>query len=452
LDPRAKADLDGLASQLFNALRREDRTWQERVILAGDPTELVKPIDPAARWLRTVLVDDWPAYPLHVRGTDAWVIPGRAIADGYPPRAIWFPRYAYLRTRDAKERPHVDATVERLRTRRVPTTAGGRLGALVVGHDNFAHVFLGTWNALWRGRKQHGYRGVEAVHDSLAASMGRYTEPELFPELAGRIRRLDWRTRLLQTYPGTLLPIGVGRESVFNFHLDTDLRRAVRAVAARKHSRGADAVAGRLRDADVVLWISVRAAGARDALNFRDWMRATVAAVAQQLPGACLVFDGLSVQPGFDRKSVIRGERTDAQVRRERQLVDSIMDGSSLPYVSLSGMPLYDAFHLSTFASFFLCHAGTLDHKIKWLNPNLPGIVHANLERHATYAWDPTADLVRARYLPARFIRDAKPTGPGAETVRYAQYPYTIEPVEEAAAWVVEEMAATLAAVPLSAR
>ena len=452
LDATVQADLDGLASQLFNALRREALTWQERAIAAGDPEALLKPIDPGARWFRTVLVDDWPAYPVRVRDFDAWVIPGRAISDGYPPRAVYYPRFDYLRSRDAREQAHVDATVDALRRRSLPKPPANRLAALVVGHDNFAHVFLGTWNAMWRGRRHHGFRAIEIFHEYLAQSMGSCTEPELFPELEARTKPMSWRTRWRAEYDGTLLPIGVGRESVFDFHLDPDLRRAVRAVAARRRTPEADAIAGRLQGAGAVLWISVRGAGPRDAVNFLEWMEATVGAIAGRDPRTVIVFDGLSVQPGFTRRSVVRGEPTDAQIRRERTLVTSIMAGSPLAYEMLSGMPLYDVFYLSTFASFFLCHAGTLDHKIKWINPNLPGVVHGNLERHATYAWDPTNDIVRAQYLPARFIRDEKARARPDQAMRYAQYPYSVQPVDEAAEWVAEEFVRTLESVRVAAR
>jgi hypothetical protein len=47
------------------------------------------------------------------------------------------------------------------------------------------------------------------------------------------------------------------------------------------------------------------------------------------------------------------------------------------PLVSVSGRDLAEAITLAGKADYYVCHTGTLQHKIAWLH-NTPGTVHAN--------------------------------------------------------------------------
>lgn len=431
-----------LARALFTGFRRDEVGWQDRVLAAGDPCVLVRWLDRRARWSASALVDDWPAYPVRVAGVEAWLIVSRDLSRGFPLRAAFFPGSGDVMRSGDGDHKHVTATVDALRARSFPTQDAPGIGGLVVGNPNFAHVFLGTWNALQRGRKVHGFRAVDRFHDLLAHTMGSYTEPELFPELADRVAPLDAFVTADGTYDGTLVPIGMGRGNVLDLRLDTDLRRAVARVAERVRSPEATMLAAPMAAARFVLWISVRAAGKRTAVNFVDWIRATLAAVVGAGLEPFVAFDGLSIQPGYGLESVVRGAVSGEQVGREREVVERIMDGSPLEYAHLGGLPLYDAFYLSRFTSYFVCHQGSLEHKIKWLNPELPGMVHANLQRTRGRAWEPTFDTERTQFLPARFIVDEMPPSYADKPVSHANYPYLVEPVTEAAAFVAARILA----------
>jgi hypothetical protein len=239
--------------------------------------------------------------------------------------------------------------------------------------------------------------------------------------------------------------LGIGPATVVEFHLDDDLRRAVAKLAERIRSPEADQLAQRMKAARYALWISVRGAGPRTPLNFGEWVGATLRALEERHFEPFVAFDGLSIQPTFTLDSWVRGANSRDQIRRERELVESVMARSGFEYAYLGGLPLYDAFYLSRFASFFVCHSGSLQHKVKWMRPNLPGLVHANVQRSdGEYAWDATLDAERSRFIPTRFIRDEKPAGYGDQPVTFANYPYWIEPVEEAADWTAQHIASAL--------
>ncbi len=159
----------------------------------------------------------------------------------------------------------------------------------------------------------------------------------------------------------------------------------------------------RLRERSPVTWLSLRI-DARTADNQEQFLEQLMIAVAERFPNAGFILDGFSYPADFDsalyrqpgsgdaghrpmlRRLLPRGSGYLARTMKSReQAVTARVSGFMRrlqkripsPIVSVSGLGLVDSIYLGHLADYYVCHAGTLQHKIAWIY-NIPGAVHSN--------------------------------------------------------------------------
>lgn len=263
---------------------------------------------------------------------------------------------------------------------------------LLLGHPNFAH---NLWNELPAVEAYTRSRGVErpalrvkAIYEPLvpveklvAGPAPVVTRLERFAQLVGFQEAMT--TRL----GSTQIPAAL-RERVSGLCI-AGCDRAITEPALTL-----------LRDCQPVIWLSVRL-DARTADNQRQLLHSLIPAIAAAHPRAGFIIDGFSRPNDFARAIYRQGDGTGprhlwralagrrgflggAMKSREREvsaftrrLRSSLKKCVANPVVDATGINLADAIALAARADYYVCHAGTLQHKVAWLY-NIPGIVHSN--------------------------------------------------------------------------
>jgi hypothetical protein len=261
---------------------------------------------------------------------------------------------------------------------------------VLVGHPNFAHHLWNELPALQACVDQAADDGlsmprVEALYEPLVQLAGLAPAGLLpvervaaFPGVTGL------RDSLVTRLGSTQVPAALRQRVV-----------SLLAQAAEGNGRvGADLET--LADCSPVFWLSVRV-DARTAANQAEFLLSLVPAIAEAYPDSGFVFDGFSYPADFDH-GIYRlgvpepGSAADggegflggAMRAREREVAGAIDElianlggRCARPLVSVSGRDLAAAITLAGRADYYVCHAGTLQHKVAWLH-NIPGIVHGN--------------------------------------------------------------------------
>lgn len=266
---------------------------------------------------------------------------------------------------------------------------------LLQGHPNFAH---NMWNEL------AGLAALETLGPRfrVGARVASLCQPiQSFEALFGGlglpcrpVRELGevlGRRRALYTRVGAT-------------QLSRRFRERLRGAIRRGRDRRATGASERLlANCSPVVWLSVRL-DARTPLNQEAFLTTLVRQVVARYPRAGFVLDGFAFPDDFDNPIYRSG--SDARVDlahlgvpcgelgnlrqwlayRERDITRYIAHfGRELfhrvgrPMVSASGLTLTNAIYLAGLADYYVCHAGTLQHKIGWVH-NTPGIVHSNTE------------------------------------------------------------------------
>jgi hypothetical protein len=173
------------------------------------------------------------------------------------------------------------------------------------------------------------------------------------------------------------------------------------SVCAQRDKELTDPIAELLSSCGLVIWLSVRL-DARTADNQREFLLAVITKFAEAYPSAGFILDGFSYPDDFEspiyraqsdasnelassgNAGHYRGFLSNAMVEREgevtayieelRATLERVMPNT---VVSTSGMGLVNSIYLARFANYYVCHAGTLQHKIAWLY-DTHGIVHSN--------------------------------------------------------------------------
>ena len=166
-----------------------------------------------------------------------------------------------------------------------------------------------------------------------------------------------------------------------------------------------DDVAASLCGCGPVIWLSARL-DARTLDNQTEFLTSLITRIAVQYPQAGFILDGFSFASDFESEIYQQGVSSDASKNtaagaeegrssgaflasadksREREVTAYVTELQSIlgghlpnPVINVSGMNLTDAIYLAGIAHYYVCHAGTLQHKIAWLH-NTPGIVHSNI-------------------------------------------------------------------------
>jgi hypothetical protein len=162
------------------------------------------------------------------------------------------------------------------------------------------------------------------------------------------------------------------------------------------------------------VWISLRT-HSRTAENQDDFLMALLRGIFGAFPEATIVFDGFSFPIGFfgdARNERYRDNLVEIAEDTERAL-GLLMQRASAELgpaagarlCNIAGRSLPDAFLVGAHCDYYVCHAGTLQHKIAWLH-NIPGFIHSpsHVRNYGKWCAHQVEQGIVPDTLPPRFI------------------------------------------------
>jgi hypothetical protein len=245
---------------------------------------------------------------------------------------------------------------------------------LVIGHENFAHHL---WNELPGLDAWLNYASDDAITRLSVLPVAEPLGPlrEIFPRL-GAASFLDPELR------NTEIPLRVriGSQLV--------TARVCELITQYCRNQGISPPVKRVLDVFGQgwprIWLSVRQRS-RTADNQALFLLAVVEAVIAKFPGATFVFDGFSYPVHFFDDARTTGFRSSFLNRSKEALefIEALFDQAGhrlgpqiqLRLCSVSGFDLIQAIQVAQYCDYYVCHAGTLQHKIGWLYRK-PGFIH----------------------------------------------------------------------------
>ncbi|MCA0912767.1 hypothetical protein [Marinobacter nauticus] len=306
---------------------------------------------------------------------------------------------------------------------------------LVRDHQNFAHVLLNSYTAISRvipvSPKVAG-----AVFIGKKFPLGRVDE--FFPEIK-ELKRSEVFIKVSDNFffsSQLAIPLLVGskngRKSLKIPSKDFEGR-----IVNVKSRLGMDTAFFNIREQvdkskSPVVWVSIRGYGKRNASNFEDFVVFFLSSLRASLGnGFTVIFDGLSLQEGFSNEESVRGgPDIKSQIKKENVVADSIIAKMAcfegIEFISLIGLPIVNVMSIARYADFYLCHDGSIQHKIGWLYPETPGIIHGNSQRNVgkEHGWHPVDIGSGPCWLPNKFVIDENEIG---GNVPHANYGYKVK-------------------------
>jgi len=363
-----------------------------------------------------------------------WLLAG-SIKDGFPlteaylptqNASVWSLGEAWQRE-NGPWRARLQALEARLDADSPPDVRPQAAVALL-GHPNFAHHM---WNELAAYVAYVDSRQGAMAGDTALRVKALY-EPLIPVEAvsahaAVNVTRIDSFDGLLGFQEVMVTRLGATQ-------VPTALRRHLtRQLYERRDRARIDPLLGALRPCNPVIWLSLRL-DARTLDNQQEFLWCLIHRIAAEYPCAAFILDGFSYPNDFDRalyrqagKSGIgaficrclgrqQGFLSRAMTSREREisacarkLQAGLAKSLANPVVNVTGRNLADAAAVAGTADYYVCHAGTLQHKIAWLY-NIPGMVHTNTtglgEGVRQWLADQIEDGVEPGLVSRRYIKD----------------------------------------------
>ncbi len=290
-----------------------------------------------------------------------------------------------------------------------PTPATGE-PSIVLGDANFAHH---VWNELscLEDLVVSG-NAPKFMYTVVNESIGPLSE--LFEELRGaRFRRAtDQTIEKLNGYGTLNFPLG-GRiitrtliERIFRY---CEMRISPECKTLRDRVR---ALSG------PILWVSIRTRN-RTPINQVEFLARLGRDFLERFAGSGIIIDGFSFAANFgefdaNRRAVVREicEEDSVIAGALAEKLTMGFDGDRV--FSAVGLMINDSILLGREAEFYICHHGTVQHKVGWFNAT-PGIVHCNelvtASLPSVWVASKSEVAVRPQYLPVQMIKDVPLTG-----------------------------------------
>jgi len=309
----------------------------------------------------------------------AYFVMSSRIRFGFPLAALFLPSENWLLTwepggRRAAERTPLEALAHAVAQEELPLQLPIR-PVITMGHANFAHHLWNELSALETIIQSGSLRADTSI---LVTRETLGPLEQIFPELKNiPIYRVDEKRP----------PGGVRRGALFvnvgSLRIRQSMRRRIVVFALNNVSSAARAfIAALEHGAGPVFWISIKTH-----IQTLVDQRETLTRIARQLlkehKRCSIVFDGFSLPEDWKRtddemQSFYR--RAVSQTREESEAIIGAVRSSvtlepSQVIASTAGMGLLDTIAIAQSATAYLCHSGTVQHKIGW-TANVPGIVH----------------------------------------------------------------------------
>lgn len=118
------------------------------------------------------------------------------------------------------------------------------------------------------------------------------------------------------------------------------------------------------------LLVGVRGPGKRELVNEEEVICGLLKALSEQLPDARILLDGFSFQLDNLHDSGARS-RSDAVMKRIEKIIHRSRGGN---IDVISGLPIAEALAKIRHVNWYVTHEGTMQHKIGWFFPWIPGV------------------------------------------------------------------------------
>jgi len=278
---------------------------------------------------------------------------------------------------------------------------------IVTGHRNFAHHLWNELSALaeWLEHTQADERtGVTLI--PLREPFGPLEG--IFPELQSlTLLRSVTTPQDINRMSGCLVMPGSRK-----------VTRRVREIVANYLQNQASEVARRMEQDFLnrhqpVFWFSVRDHD-RTCLNQMEFLEALALRLLNSYPDSAILLDGFAFTPYEpDLDTLIAAEKRAGSLRDFIQELKNRVTVSHGPdtaarLCSVSGLSLIDNLYLARHVNYYVCHAGTLQHKLGWLY-DIPGIMHTVLDDKTGYSPErwyaaQVEDGIAPKVLPREYI------------------------------------------------
>ena len=343
----------------------------------------------------------------------AWFVASSRVHLGFPLAALFLPAENRLLTwepggKRAVGAPHLELLASAVAQEELALHLPGGRPVITMGNLNFAHHL---WNELaaLETLVQSGLPRADTAILVQRETLGPLEQ--IFPEL---------KNTTIYRAGANRPPDGVRRGALFVNIGSSLIRRSMRRriVGFALHNASPVArgmIAALKRSGGPVFWISVRT-GNRTLVNQQETFVQLVRGLFGEHQCCAIVFDGFSLPEDWEgAESGMQNFywNTVGQVREETEaIVETVKSGVKLAptqaIASTNGMGLLDTIAIAQSATAYLCHEGTIQHKIGW-TANIPGLVHGLRKAFGDLGlWhsEKLEDGIVPRTVPKAFFRN----------------------------------------------
>lgn len=195
-----------------------------------------------------------------------------------------------------------------------------------------------------------------------------------------------------------------------------------------------------------LILLGVRGPGRRELRNEVAFLGALITALSRHFSRPLILLDGFTYQHNNQGQPQAQ-QREQACSARVQQIIDACPQAQ---LENLCGLSFGSWLQRSAGVQFYVTHAGTMQHKLGWLHPGLPGLCLVGSEQAAAIAdWhrqqcEHAGDLF---ILPPELFRQ-EPREPSQSALDDRNQPFEILNIERAVALTLERISATLELPP----
>ncbi len=259
-----------------------------------------------------------------------------------------------------------------------PATTAAILQLSIEGHPNFAHCLLNTYTCL-EENKQDIKSSIKIISSEPIAPL-----EDLFPEYQWlNPAKVDDGLKQVFELPISCRPNIISESLRNRIQKFADNNPVVNNI--ENHTENNERIIHWKQDGGWVLWVSLKTRGAV-AHRLEEFIVELIKQLKSKQCTPMLILDGFSIQHGESSDARYYGLTIQELIAEEKILAAQIKEllhskGCTVEIIEAIGLPLLSSINLARFADFYICHQGTVQHKIGWTYWNTPGIVHSNLTR-----------------------------------------------------------------------
>lgn len=293
--------------------------------------------------------------------------------------------------------------------------------AVMIGHSNFAHHLWNELSGLERLCKENLLNNIEQFF-VFREPLGKINH--IFPEInQEKINYIDVNSSFLQQaitddYSFEVIEEIVSKQYFFvnigdKFITDSLARKLLKISSDEVNLSTKKTIEEAQKSYFPLLWISIRN-------NDRTWndqyngLIKIIGSLFQDYPKLGVIFDGFSIPTDY-LASELKCELSLSEIKmieEQKELINKIISqlDSQIKIYDIVGCSLFEANLWAHAIDLYLCHYGTLQHKVGWLALK-PGVVHLNAKLAASNAAKFRAYGVREygispKFIDASYIKD----------------------------------------------